>query len=288
MSEAQNGTQEVSVNTTEPIVQQGENGMFTTSLIIAEAFEKEHKDVLKAISNLECSPEFNERNFAPVEYKDAKGEMRPAYLAMGFTGKKAAAWKEKFLEAFNAMEAALLKRPEVTESAGSASQKIQNAKPSHGDLFSTGRKLTTRQEEALEGLIRMVAYIERTAEEDVRQELLVAVQVSSLRELQKNCFHQAFIFLWYKIFVIKSTDGAMKEKEGDMPDGIAIISGLLDFWAYISVDYSKQAVTNYVCNCCNISSLEEIKTDVAVTKAIFAAFRGIVGRTISPERMRFI
>lgn len=79
MSEAQNGTQEVSVNTTEPIVQQGENGMFTTSLIIAEAFEKEHKDVLKAISNLECSPEFNERNFAPVEYKDAKGEMRPAY-----------------------------------------------------------------------------------------------------------------------------------------------------------------------------------------------------------------
>ncbi|MDE7065143.1 MAG: Rha family transcriptional regulator, partial [Desulfovibrionaceae bacterium] len=58
------------------------------------------------MSNLECSTEFNERNFAPVEYKDAKGEMRPAYrltrdgfafLAMGFTGKKAAAWKEKFL-----------------------------------------------------------------------------------------------------------------------------------------------------------------------------------------------
>lgn len=39
--------------------------------------------------------------------------MRPAYrltrdgfafLAMGFTGKRAALWKEKFLEAFNAME----------------------------------------------------------------------------------------------------------------------------------------------------------------------------------------
>lgn len=97
-----------------------ENGrMFTTSLIVAEVFEKEHKDVLRAISNLECSQEFNERNFAPVEYRDAKGEMRPAYrltrdgfsfLAMGFTGKKAAAWKEKFLEAFNAMEAALRER----------------------------------------------------------------------------------------------------------------------------------------------------------------------------------
>lgn len=97
----------------ENIVVIEDDRMFTTSLIVAEAFEKEHKDVLKAISNLECSKEFNERNFAPVEYRDAKGEMRPAYritrdgfafLAMGFTGKKAAAWKEKFLETFNAME----------------------------------------------------------------------------------------------------------------------------------------------------------------------------------------
>lgn len=32
------------------------------------------------------------------------------FLAMGFTSKKAAAWKEKVLEAFNAMEAAL-RRP---------------------------------------------------------------------------------------------------------------------------------------------------------------------------------
>ena len=101
----------------EGIVKITENRMFTTSLIIAEAFEKNHYDVLKAIGNMECSEEFNERNFTAVEYKDAKGEMRPAYeitrdgfafLAMGFTGRKAAAWKEKFLEAFNAMERELL------------------------------------------------------------------------------------------------------------------------------------------------------------------------------------
>lgn len=30
-------------------------------------FGKQHKDVMKAIRNLECSPEFHERNFAPVE-----------------------------------------------------------------------------------------------------------------------------------------------------------------------------------------------------------------------------
>lgn len=86
-------------------------------LAAAEAFEKEHKDVLKAIFNLECSKEFHERNFAPMVYEaeigsGAKREF-PAYrltrdgfsfLAMSFTGKKAAAWKEKFPMSFNEME----------------------------------------------------------------------------------------------------------------------------------------------------------------------------------------
>ena len=85
----------------------------TTSRIIAEAFGKHHKDVLRAVRNLECSADFNERNFALVEYLDAKGETRTEYgvtrdgftfLAMGFTGKEAASWKEKFIAAFNAME----------------------------------------------------------------------------------------------------------------------------------------------------------------------------------------
>lgn len=111
---------EIVVKPIENIVENKNGEMFTTSLIIAEAFEKEHKDVLKAISNLECSEEFNQRNFAPMVYEaeigsGAKREF-PAYrltrdgfafLAMGFTGKKAAAWKEKFLDAFNAMEKAL-------------------------------------------------------------------------------------------------------------------------------------------------------------------------------------
>lgn len=116
MKDSQNSEQDITTQHIENIVEIDGGKMCHPPLIVAQAFEKEHKDVLKAISNLECSKEFNERNFAPVEYKDAKGEMRPAYqltrdgfsfLAMGFTGKKAAAWKEKFLEAFNTMEKAL-------------------------------------------------------------------------------------------------------------------------------------------------------------------------------------
>lgn len=48
-----------------------------TSLQVAEAFGKEHKEVLRDIRNLTISKDFNERNFAPVKYYDSKGESRP-------------------------------------------------------------------------------------------------------------------------------------------------------------------------------------------------------------------
>lgn len=97
------------------------NGKLTvSSMMVAEHFGKDHKDVLRKLrQTMSELPEntnyFNERNFAPVEYIDNKGEMRPAYnltrdgfvlLVMGFTGKKAMAWKVKYIEAFNAMEKA--------------------------------------------------------------------------------------------------------------------------------------------------------------------------------------
>ncbi|HEI2318018.1 TPA: Rha family transcriptional regulator [Escherichia coli] len=94
-----------------------ENGRaVTTSVAVAEFFRKMHKDVLRKIETLECSEDFNERNFTPVTYTDAKGEKRPMYqitkngfvfLVMGFTGKKAAAFKEAYIAEFDRMEAEL-------------------------------------------------------------------------------------------------------------------------------------------------------------------------------------
>jgi Rha family phage regulatory protein len=64
----------------------------------------------------QCPAHFNAINFEAVEFTDAKGEQRPAYritrdgftlLAMGFTGKRALAFKLAYIEAFNKMEAAL-------------------------------------------------------------------------------------------------------------------------------------------------------------------------------------
>ena len=86
--------------------------VLTTSQLVARAFSKRHSDVLRAIDNLECSQEFSERNFALAKTKDKQGKERRSFnitkdgftfLAMGFTGKEAARFKEAYIKAFNDM-----------------------------------------------------------------------------------------------------------------------------------------------------------------------------------------
>lgn len=89
-----------------------DNAVYTTSLIIANVFEKRHDNIIAQIKALP-QDEFNALNFKAVEYKDKKGELRPCYnltrdgfslLVMGFTGEKAYKWKIEFIKAFNEME----------------------------------------------------------------------------------------------------------------------------------------------------------------------------------------
>jgi Rha family phage regulatory protein len=93
--------------------------MKTTALTVAAKFEKAHKNILQAVENLETSEDFNRLNFQPIFYTDSMNRQQStiemtrdgfSMLAMGFTGKKAAHWKEMFLAAFNAMEAELLQQ----------------------------------------------------------------------------------------------------------------------------------------------------------------------------------
>lgn len=94
----------------------------TTSLKIAEVFERRHDNVIRTIKKLEQADEsqkFARLNFEECKIKDLTGETTSHYnitrngfsmLVMGFTGAKAFVWKEKFLEAFDMM-AEKLKRP---------------------------------------------------------------------------------------------------------------------------------------------------------------------------------
>lgn len=97
-----------------------------SSLDIADSFGKAHKDVLRAIDRVreECGAEFDQRNFAPIEYQDARGRGQRSFqltrdgfslVVMGFTGAEATAWKVKYISAFNALadEVARLAAPAV-------------------------------------------------------------------------------------------------------------------------------------------------------------------------------
>lgn len=90
-----------------------ENGEpVTDSLVVAEVFGKEHKRVMQDIRELDCSKEFREHNFVLSSYKSAQNKGIPKYiltkdgftiLAMGYTGKQAMQFKERYIQEFNRM-----------------------------------------------------------------------------------------------------------------------------------------------------------------------------------------
>ena len=90
--------------------------VLTTSLKVAEVFSKRHNDVLRAISaSIQATRNFahSEEAFIKSSYVDSTGKSNPMYylnrdafsfVVMGFTGDKAAEFKWKYIQAFNAME----------------------------------------------------------------------------------------------------------------------------------------------------------------------------------------
>lgn len=96
------------------------NQVMTTSLKVAEYFGRNHKNVLRAIKNLECSDDFTRLNFELCYEINHLQNNKPQpfykmtkdgfmFLVMGFTGKAAAQIKEAYINAFNWMTEQLIK-----------------------------------------------------------------------------------------------------------------------------------------------------------------------------------
>ena len=97
----------------------------TTSLKVAEIFDRQHSHVLRAIKDLDCSDGFRQSNFGfmlkTTQLPNNATRQDPYYLitrdgftflVMGFTGKTAAKYKEAYIRAFNEMEAKLRRQQE--------------------------------------------------------------------------------------------------------------------------------------------------------------------------------
>lgn len=90
----------------------------TTSLLVAEKFEKQPKNVNQAIKDILGLAENSADLFTESRYTDSYGRLQFCYtmgrdgfslLVMGFTGQKALQFKLDFIAAFNKMEEALRK-----------------------------------------------------------------------------------------------------------------------------------------------------------------------------------
>ncbi|HFE7542752.1 TPA: Rha family transcriptional regulator [Salmonella enterica subsp. enterica serovar Newport] len=104
------------ISTVIPEITIHDNRPVTTSVSVANFFGKQHKHVLEKIRSLDCSPAFTTANFSTVAITTQAGfdereteayEMTKdgfVFLVMGFTGKKAARFKEAYIAEFNRME----------------------------------------------------------------------------------------------------------------------------------------------------------------------------------------
>lgn len=111
-----------------------ENTPAVRSDILAQHFNRSHKNVLRDIAKVraKCPESFCRLNFEPtsIDVVQPNGGTRkmPAYLltrdafsllVMGFTGSAAIRWKLKYIEAFNALETAVLhNQTELAREAG--------------------------------------------------------------------------------------------------------------------------------------------------------------------------
>lgn len=107
------------------LVEMKDGQAMTTSLIIAQAFNKRHTHVLDAIENKIHSAENSAQYqgmFKKSFYKDTSGKQNKMYfmtrdgftfIAFGFTGKRADEFKLKYIQAFNDMEKYIIQQQEL-------------------------------------------------------------------------------------------------------------------------------------------------------------------------------
>lgn len=136
----------------------------TTSLILAESFEKKHKHVLDAISSKISTAENSalyKNMFSEATYTASNGKQNKMYymnrdgftfIAMGFTGKKADEFKLKYIDAFNQMERQIAHKQDsyaIDDPVERAERWIEEQKQYQIELALANRRLKDEKENRL-------------------------------------------------------------------------------------------------------------------------------------------
>ncbi|WP_370845602.1 Rha family transcriptional regulator [Parasutterella excrementihominis] len=209
-----------------PVVSVVNNTVTALSTDVAKLFSKLHKDVLRSIRSLiEQAPSLNERNFALVEVKDAKGENRPAYrmdrkgfvlLAMGFTGEVALKFKIAYIDTFDRMEEQLRAQKQIGDTITNAQQVaiqqavVRRAKKTAVYYQTIYRAIKARyqiprytelKQSQFEDCLRFIEVVDLSVPEaptttppETERPQRYVVDADFLRTLQVFCYYHRYLF----------------------------------------------------------------------------------------------
>lgn len=209
-----------------PVVSVVNNTVTALSTDVAKLFSKLHKDVLRSIRSLiEQAPSLNERNFALVEVKDAKGENRPAYrmdrkgfvlLAMGFTGEVALKFKIAYIDTFDRMEEQLRAQKQIGDTITNAQQVaiqqavVRRAKKTavyYQTIYSAIKaryqipRYTELKQSQFEDCLRFIEVVDLSVPEaptttppETERPQRYVVDADFLRTLQVFCYYHRYLF----------------------------------------------------------------------------------------------
>ena len=209
----------------------------TTSLKVAETFEKKHQHVLRDIDSLKKDVSNFGHMFEETSIKDSYGREQRAYfmnrdgftlLAMGYTGKKALQFKLKYIEAFNKMEKTIREQelpqtPEerlalTMEVTNRLDKRVTNVEEKIDYLTNTSELNETQRYQLLQARKQKVIqacggadsnyYREKKAKKVFSQfgrDFKKAFKIPRYDSLQKQYFDEAMKFTknWYPDFVLQ-------------------------------------------------------------------------------------
>lgn len=200
----------------------------TDSLTVSEVFGKEHRRVMQDVRELECSEEFWQHNFVQSNYKNDRNKEYPMYyisqdgfsfLVMGYTGKKAAEFKEKYITEFRRMEKKLneprvLSEKEQLEASMKltleASKEINEVKEkvtsleerfdneltlNHGQATAVNHSVKRRVERLYNDGVMGPLETKRQMYSNIHSNLRRAFQAPTYREIKRQDFEEAVAWI---------------------------------------------------------------------------------------------
>lgn len=215
------------------LVELNNEQVVTTSLVVAESFDKRHDHVLQDIKKLTTKNPGVKNMFDKSVYINDRNRQYPMYyinrdgftlLAMGFTGKKAMDFKVKYIEAFNAMEKELKeKQPNL-----STKDLLIRASLEHEHRLE---KLETKVQEVFDDA--PINYVQQKKLEDVRKRQVIKVlggyNSNAYTKLARKVFaacsrdvKQLFSIPRYNELPKKDFDSALEFISGWQPDALTM------------------------------------------------------------------